>query len=117
MKPLFYTEQVATSFFLLVFLLLFSAPLYGAEFKEEVSTEGHLFIKGIVRSVSPEDLTVKIKQKKGGSITVSIDRDTTLEGFYKLEELKPRQKVKVWYRPDQSKNTALKILRPLELGC
>lgn len=103
-------------FFLLCWSLLV-APLYGAQFEEEVSTGDYLFIKGIIRSVSNEDQTVTVKQKEGSAVTLSIDQNTVFEGFYKLTELKIRQKLKVWYQPKGQENRALKILKPLELGC
>jgi hypothetical protein len=118
MKLLRHTRQfVYSSLLFLPCWLLFAALLHGAQFDEEVSTQDYLFVKGIIRSVSPEDQTLTLKQKKGPNISFSIDKDTVFEGFYKLTELKRRQKIKVWYRPQQTKNRALKILKPLELGC
>ena len=98
-------------------LLLFSAPLQGAQFKENVSTSDYLFAEGIIRSVSPEEQMITIKQKKQPSISFSIDENTIFEGFYELTELQLRQKIKIWYHPEQKDNRALKILKPLELGC
>jgi len=119
MKQLRPTPNKATYTFLgiLGFLLLFVAPLQAAQFEEEVSSADYLFVNAIVQAVSPEDLTLTLKQKKGPTITISLDKDTVLEGFYHLSELEIRQKVKVWYRPDERENRALKILKPLELGC
>ncbi len=74
-------------------------------------------MQGIIRSVSPDEQTMTIKQKKGPTISVIIDENTVFEGFYKLTELKRRQKIKVWYKPEKDNNKALKILKPLELGC
>ncbi len=103
---------------LLPFLLLFGTGLlYGAELEEEVSTNDYLFVQGIVSSVSPEKQTITVKQRKGPKISFSIDKDTVFEGFYKLTELKQRQKIKVWYQPKEQENKALKILKPLDLGC
>jgi len=98
-------------------LLLFAAPLFGAQYDEEMSTEEYLFVKGIVKSVSVDDQTLTLKQNKGPAISFFLDEDTLLEGFYHLSDLKPRQKIKVWYLPKEPKNKALKILKPLELGC
>lgn len=105
-----------TYLFLLCWLL-FAAPLHGAQFEEEVSSQEYLFVKGMIRSVSSEDQTVTLKQRKGPTISLSIEKDTIFEGFYKLSELKIRQKIKVWYQPKQKKNKAAKIIKPLELGC
>lgn len=117
MIKLLFPKRLFTSFFLLLLWVLLYAPVLGAQFEEEVSTQEYLFVKGIIRSVSTEDQTITIKQKKGPKITVSIGQETLFEGFYKLEELKARQKIKAWYRPGEPRNTALKILKPLELGC
>jgi hypothetical protein len=102
---------------MLFFWSLLVSPLHGAQFEEEVSTQEYLFAKGIIRSVSSADQTVTLKQKEGPTITLSIDKDTVFEGFYKLTELEIRQKLKVWYKPKGQDNRALKILKPLKLGC
>lgn len=117
MKILTHNRPIYGCFLFLLCLLFVAAPLHGAQFEEEVSTQDYLFVKGIIQSVSPEGQTVTIKQKKGPTISVSIDENTAFEGFYKLTELKLRQKIKVWYQPEQKNNKALKILKPLELGC
>jgi hypothetical protein len=117
MKLLRLTKQVYCCFLVFLCWLLFAAPLYGGQFEEEVSTQEYLFAKGIIRSVSPETREITLKQRKGPNITFSIDKDTVFEGFYKLTELKRRQKIKVWYQPKQTENRALKIIKPLELGC
>lgn len=117
MKLLQDTKLLYSCFLFLLYWLLFAAPLYGAPFEEEVSTQEYLFVKGMIRSVSSEDQTITVKQKKGPNISFSIDKDTVFEGFYNLTELKRRQKIKVWYQPKQKKNRASKILKPLELGC
>ena len=102
---------------MLLFWSLLVSPLQGAQFEEEVSTREYLFANGIIRSVSSADQTVTLKQKEGPTITLSIDKDTVFEGFYKLTELEIRQKLKVWYKPKGQDNRALKILKPLKLGC
>ncbi len=117
MKLLQYTKPIYSCLLFFLCWLLLAAPVYGAQFEEDVSSPDYLFISGIVKSVSPEKLSLTIKQKKGPNITLSIDGDTILEGFYKLSELEPRQKIKVWYQPDKKENKALKILKPLKLGC
>lgn len=111
------SKQLFISLFFLFCWILLYAPVHGSQFEEEISTQEYLFVKGIIHSVSTEDQTITIKQKKGPKITVSIIQETIFEGFYKLEELKVRQNIKGWYRPEEPKNTALKILKPLELGC
>ena len=112
-----YTKSIYCCFTFLLCWLFLAAPLYGAQFEEDVSSPDCLFIKGIIRSISLEDQTVTVKQEKGPTLSFYVDNDTVLEGFYKLTELKPRQKIKVWYQPREQENRALKILKPLELGC
>ena len=102
-------------FFLIVWLAAGSPP--AAEYQEEVSTEKYLFAKGIIHSVGVAEQTVTIKINKGPKIVLSVDQDTLFEGFYKLDELKARQIIKVWYQPGEPTNRALKIVKPLELGC
>ena len=101
----------------LLFLLLFSAPLQGAQFEEEVSSTDYLFVEGIIRPVSPEEQTITLKQKKQPKITISIAPHTIFEAFYQLTPLPLRQKIKIWYQPEEKNNRALKILKPLDLGC
>jgi hypothetical protein len=117
MKLSSFTLQAYRFFLFLLCLLLFAPTLHGAQFEEEVSTEECLFVKGIIRSVSIENQTVTLKQKKGPNISFSVDQDTVFEGFYELTELKIRQNIKVWYQPNKQGNRALKILKPLKLGC
>ncbi len=103
--------------FLLCWMLLAIPVVYGVQFEEEVSTQDYLFAKGIIKSISIDEQTITLKQKEGPNISISIDKDTVFEGFYKLSELKIRQKMKIWYQPMEEENKALKILKPLELGC
>lgn len=117
MKLFRYTQPVYSCLFFLLLGFFFASPLQGAQFEENVSTETYLFAQGILQSVSLEEQTVSIKQKKGPTISLSVENDTLFEGFYKLKELKLRDKLKVWYQPGQQNNKALKILKPLELGC
>jgi hypothetical protein len=101
----------------LLALIFYAGPLLGAQYEEDVSTKEYLFVKAIINSVSLEEQTVKIKVKKGPTIVLVIDKNTIFEGFYKLQELKARETVKVWYQPKPPTNRALKILKPLDLGC
>ncbi len=104
-------------FFFLFCILLFAAPVHGAQFEEEISTDEYLFVKGMVQSISVDEQKITLKQKNGEKISFTIGEDALFEGFYKLTELQLRQKIKVWYKPNGQGNKALKILKPLELGC
>lgn len=102
-----------------VFFIISAVSFFAtaAQYEEEVSTEHYLFVKGLVRMVNVEEGTVVVRTKEGTKVSVSVGGDTLFEGFFRLKELEPRQKVKVWYRPEEQGNRALKILKPLELGC
>lgn len=117
MKVSCVTIAAYNRFLFLFCILLLAVPVHGAQFEEEVSTDEYLFVKGIVQSISPEERKLTIKQKSGEKITIIIGEDALLEGFYRLNELQLRQKVKVWYKPKGQDNKALKILKPLDLGC
>jgi hypothetical protein len=104
-------------FLFLFCILLTPVTVHGAQFEEEVSTKEYLFVKGIVQSISHEEQKLTLKQKNGEKISFIIGEDALFEGFYKLGELQLRQKIKVWYKPKGQENKALKILKPLELGC
>lgn len=117
MKVLSSAITACSRFFFLFGILLLAVPAHGAQFEEEVSTDEYLFVKGMVQSISVEEQKLTLKQKNGEKISISIGEDTLFEGFYKITELQLRQKIKVWYQPKGEENKALKILKPLELGC
>jgi len=106
-----------SSFFFLFCILVLASPVQAAQFEEEVSTDEYLFVKGMVQSISLDEQKITLKQKNGDRISFTIDKDALFEGFYKLTELQPRQNIKVWYQPKGQENKALKILKPLDLGC
>ncbi len=110
-------SPTSSSLLFLLVIVFLAYPLMGAQYEEDVSAENYHFAKGIIQSVSPDDQTVTIKLKKGPTIVLTIGKDTIFEGFYKLEELKPRDTIKLWYQPGPQEKRALKILKPLELGC
>ncbi len=112
-----FPRLISSCLLFLLAILCLTDPLMAAQFEEDVSTENHMFIKGIVRSISLDTQTITIKVKKGPTTVLAINKDTLFEGFYKLEELKPRDTIKVWYQPGPQENRALKLLKPLALGC
>ena len=101
----------------IIFSLLFSVPLFAAQYTEENSTQEYLFAKGMLRDVSSAKQTITIEQRNGPRITVLVNAATEFKGFKKLEDLQSSQSVKIWYRQDKSGNIGLKILKPPELGC
>jgi len=117
MKALSRSKPTVVSFILLGFCLLLASPLAARQYEEEVSSQEYLFVKGMILTVSPEARSIKIQQKKGGTITLFINPETEFEGVSKYEELQVRQVIKVWYNPEQSGGTALKIVKLPDLGC
>lgn len=76
-----------------------------------------LIIKGLVRSVSVSDQTLILSQEKGQKTQFTIDRQTVFVGFSNLKDLQRKDRIKVWYRSDSTRNTAVKIVKLPELGC
>jgi hypothetical protein len=102
---------------LLCLILLTAAPIFATQYEEDVSTGEYLFLKGMVQKISAEDRTLTLEQKRGPRLIILVTPDTEFEGVTKLEELRARQVIKVWYRPEQDGNTGLKILKMPDLGC
>lgn len=98
-------------------ILLHTAPLSAALYEEEVSTGEYLYLKGMVRTVSAADKSLTIEQMKGPRVTIRVTPATEFEGARRLEELKARQVIKVWYQPGPDGNLGLKIKRLPDLGC
>ena len=111
----FIQKRICLAIFFFSFMC--SVPLFAAQYTEEISTQEYLFAKGMLRDVSPATQTITIQQNNGQRLTVLVNAVTEFKGFKKLEDLQSSQNIKIWYRPDQSGNIGLKILRPPELGC
>lgn len=102
----------------LLLIVLSAAPLAAGDSFEEMSTEGRLFVRGLISGVHPDRMQISVRPAKGELVRVSIDADTVLEGVSRIDELKKEQQVKVWYAPDKDNNNrALKIEKMMELGC
>ena len=102
---------------LLCLLLLPAAPLFATQYEEDVSTGEYLFLKGMIQNISMEDRTLTLQQKRGPRVTVRVTPDTEFEGVAKLENLRTKQVIKVWYRPEEGGNAGLKIIKLPDLGC
>lgn len=103
--------------FVILVLFLAQSPIFAKEYQEDVSNKEYLFVKGLVRKISLEQNSLTVTPKDGRRITFVLDSNSEFEGFSKLEELKTKQSVKVWYRTEKDRNIILKILRPMDLGC
>lgn len=117
MNVRFRSIAVFVCFVFLSFWLTLSSPLLAAQYDDDVSSQDSLFVKGIINTVSPEERSITIKQKKGPGITVRINAETEISGVKKFENLQVRQMIKLWYRPEQDGNTALKIVKLPDMGC
>ena len=117
MKSFSFSRSGFVFFSILIWLSIVAAPLNAAEYEEETSSQDYLFVKGMVSEVSDDHQTIKIRQHKKPSITIFLSPETITEGFKKVKELQTRQTIKVWYIPDERGNKALKIVKPIDLGC
>lgn len=117
MKAFTYSTARIVACILLAFYLRQPDVLFARQLEEEVSTSEYLFATGMIRTISPSDQSVTLQQKEGPAITIFISPETEFEGVRKIEELQIRQTIKLWYRPDQNGNNALKIVKPPDLGC
>lgn len=117
MKSISFCRSGCAFFSILILLSIVAAPLNAAEYEEETSNQEYLFVKGMVSEVSDDHQTIKIRQHKKPGITVYLSPETITEGFKKVEELQIRQTIKVWYIPDEGGNKALKIVKPIDIGC
>lgn len=76
-----------------------------------------LSIKGKVKSVSPETKTMLIKPKKGASLHITFNEQTTLIAFDSFDDIKEKQSVTIWYTVEGENNIAVKIEKAPETGC
>ncbi len=76
-----------------------------------------LFLKGKVKKVKPESKMISLKPKKGKSLHFIVPEQAKTIGFKMLDELEPKQQLKIWYVRDGEKNRAIKVERLPELGC
>lgn len=102
----------------MIVLIPLNLPLWAAdESLEEMSTKEHLFVRGLISRVYPERMMISIRPAKDDLVRVSIDADTVLDGLSRIDELKKEQQVKVWYKPENGENRAIRIVKMMELGC
>ena len=80
------------------------------------SSTQELSVKGHIRSVSVSDQTFILKKVKG-KMRLTMDPQTVLVGFSDLKDLKPEDRVNVWYRIDATRNITVKIAKLPDLGC
>lgn len=113
----FRSKPIFVCFVFLSFWLMLSSSLSAAQYDDDVSSKDSQFVKGMINTISPADRSITIKQKKGPGITVRINAETELSGVEKFENLQVRQMIKLWYRPEQGGNTALKIVKLPDMGC
>lgn len=76
-----------------------------------------LSIKGKVKSVSLETKTILIKPKKGATLNIFFNEQTTLIAFDSFDDIKEKQSVTIWYTVEGENNIAVKIEKAPETGC
>ena len=117
MKPTAVTRTIRLLFFLCSLMLAVTPALWAADYKEDVTGEDYLFVRGKVQAVTPGEQSVTVKPMKGPRITIIVEQQTEFSGFKTIESLRPDENVKVWYRPTTNGYLGLKILRLQDLGC
>lgn len=72
---------------------------------------------GVVKSLSLTDQTMVMKTDQSKRQLIVLTDQTTFKGVMVAEEIKAKQKVKVWYVIEDNLFKALKIEVMPELGC
>ena len=106
-----------TLFFLAVLPGWQVSPGHAAGEFEEMSTADMLYVRGLISSVSLDKMQISVRPPKDDRIIITIDPDTVFDGVERIDELKKKQQVKVWYSPAGGENKAVKIEKMMELGC
>ena len=76
-----------------------------------------LSIKGKVKSVSLETKAMLIKPKKGATLHITFNEQTTLIAFDSFDDIKEKQSVTIWYTVEGENNIAVKIEKAPDTGC
>jgi len=117
MKPTAFSRTIRLLFLLCGVMLAASSALWAADYKEDVAGEDYLYVRGKVQAVTPGEQSVTVKPMKGARITIIVEQQTEFSGFNAIENLRPDENVKVWYRPTTNGYMGLKIIRMPDLGC
>ena len=78
MKPTAVTRTIRLLFFLCSLMLAVTPALWAADYKEDVTGEDYLFVRGKVQAVTPGEQSVTVKPMKGARITVIVEQQTEL---------------------------------------
>ena len=76
-----------------------------------------LFIKGKVKKISFETNTILVKPKKGASVTINFNEQTTLKGVDHIQQIQKKHGLKIWYMVEGDSNIAVKIEKIPDVGC
>ena len=117
MNPTAFSRAIRLLFLLCSVLLAASPALWAADYKEDVTGEDYLYVRGKVQAVTPGERSITVKPMKGPRITIIVEQQTEFSGFKTIESLRPDENVNVWYRPTTNGYMGLKILRLPDLGC
>jgi hypothetical protein len=82
---------------------------------EESLTQAPLV--GEVRKIYPAEGYLVLKGADGKRQRIDFTEETAFKGVFLAEEIKEKQKIKVWYVLDQDAIRAVKIEVKPELGC
>ncbi len=104
---------------LALFIILIPNTVLSSEPKDiSVSTEsGLVLVEGKVRRFNSDEQTLQLQIKNGEKITIKIDWSTELVGYSSPAKIEKGNKVKIWYQPNSTSTTAVKIEKKLMLGC
>ena len=97
--------------------LLFSFMLFSVQQAGAADQSYSVPLVGEVLKNFPDKGRLLIKSVDGARQEVIISRDTELKGVLLLEEIKERQRVKVWYERIDGALQAVKIEVMAALGC
>lgn len=86
--------------------------------QDEMTLEqGFLTVQGMVKNISDDPPAITVKPHKGDAVRIMLDGDTVLSGVSSLDDIERRRRVKIWYRVDGGRKTAVKVDVLPELGC
>ena len=117
MNPTAFSRTIRILFLLCSVMLAASPALWAADYKEDVTGEDYLYVRGKVHAVTPGEQSVTVKPAKGARITIIVEQQTEFSGFKTIDSLRPDENVKVWHRPTNKGHIGLKIIRLPDLGC
>ncbi len=90
-------------------LLLFSAPFAVAQDATDISVDGAVMVKGIVKQISKKKQRITLKPVQGERIKVFVDDKTVYTKMKSFDELQKDRPIRIWYTEDGDTKKAVKI--------